>query len=123
MRYGNEVSEVIGEELVGNEAESRTLRVERGEVGGDSDHVVDREFGNDWLHLNGGLAVTRARLHVEKLAEDVAGRAASDGRNVGESTEVVAVTGAAGDGASAFAGEDQGFSFFQTTRGHVGDEG
>ena len=53
---------------------------ERSQIGGEGDHVVDREILDGRLHDHALAAVSRAVLEVVELAHKIAWRAASESR-------------------------------------------
>src|SRR5215510_10458330 len=70
-----------------NRSRSLGLRLAAGDVGGDGDHVLQLEAGDDLLHRR-DLARALAVLDVVKLAHDVGRRASADVRNVAAAVQV-----------------------------------
>src|SRR6516165_10863517 len=99
----------------------RALRLQRGHVGGDGDHVVAVELLDHALHQRGRGAAALAGLEVVDLARDVARRAARNARYVAEALEALPVADRARQRLAA-TGRDERLAFGEAAGRYVGDE-
>src|SRR6266700_109612 len=95
------------------------LGLERARVGGERDHVVPGQFGDDLPHQLGSAASARAVLDVIELADEVQEITVCDRWHLADAFEARAAPDGARNRLAAAAGRGQRLAFLDRAGGHV----